>query len=109
PVDSIPMNRNGARPARRSPRGKTQESAHDATDVLNRGGGAVAGLPVVVGQRSGPGLWPGVGRAIWPHRLGTVLPLSLRLVSAKLLGQRILPLQRRPLLPLSARNARARL
>src|SRR5256886_6448556 len=52
-----------------------------------------------IGERPRPGLRPRMGRAVWPHRLGAVLSLSLRLVSAKFLGERILPVGRRPLLP----------
>src|SRR5262245_11325869 len=49
-----------------------------------------------------------MGRAIWLDRLGAVLPLSVRVVSAEFLGQRILPVERGSLFPVSARNARAR-
>src|SRR5262249_46009290 len=89
---------------------RSEGTTHDSANAV----GAIAfdgrrvraaGWADDVGECSGPGVRPGVGRAIWSHGLGAVLPLSVCVVSAEFLGQRVLPVGGRPLFPLSARDA----
>src|SRR5262245_9942069 len=84
---------------------RSEGTTHDSANVVGNCCMRAAGWTGDVGKCSGSGFRPGMGRAVWPHGLGAVLPLSIRLVSAEFLGQRILPLERGPLFPLSAGNA----
>src|SRR5689334_17374838 len=78
------------RPAKPAPRGTRHDSA-DAALGSDRGGGPGFGGADFPGNSPGAGVQPRVGRPIWPHGLGAVLPLPVRLVSAELLRKRVLP------------------
>src|SRR5262245_43535340 len=60
-------------------------SSHDSNLASSGDSIPVAWWPGFFGNRSGTGLQPRVGHPIWPHRLGAVLSLSVRVVSAEVL------------------------